>query len=156
MNNHVPPSCRLAATDDVAIVTEFSQLCALDSENLVLDPDRVRSGVETALHDPDRGRYYLAESGGEPVGQIMVTREWSDWRNAWIWWVQSVYVRPDARRQGVFSTLLEYVCREAIRSEAALLRLYVDKDNERAEKTYLERGFDPAHYRMLEKTPGAT
>jgi GNAT superfamily N-acetyltransferase len=156
MQNRLGLNCRSATVDDGAVVTEFSRLCALDSEDLALDPGRVGAGVEAALRDPDRGRYYLAENlaenGSEAVGQIMITREWSDWRNAWIWWIQSVYVRPDARRRGVFTTLLEYVCEEAARAQATFLRLYVDKTNQRAENTYLERGFVPAHYRMLEKT----
>src|SRR5690625_242810 len=145
MNHHDTLTCRPATVDDAPVVTEFSRRCALDSEGLALDPDRVGAGVEAALRDPERGRYYLAESAQEPLGQIMITREWSDWRNAWIWWIQSVYVHPDARRQGVFTALLEYVCDEAARAEAALLRLYVDKDNGRAEKTYLERNFAQAH-----------
>lgn len=153
MTHHAELNCRPATMNDLAVVAEFSRLCALDSENLALDPERVRAGVEAALSDPERGRYYLAETAGGPVGQIMITREWSDWRNAWIWWIQSVYVRPEARRTGVFSTLLEHVTNEAEHENAAMLRLYVDRYNDKAESTYLARGFERAHYRMLEKNP---
>lgn len=152
MNDYTGLTCRPATMDDASVVAEFSRLCALDSENLALEPSRVRAGVEAALGDPGRGRYYLAETNSDAVGQIMITREWSDWRNAWIWWIQSVYVRPDARRKGVFSTLLKHIAGEAEHEGAALLRLYVDRDNSGAEKTYRERGFARAHYRMLEKT----
>lgn len=150
MNAHI--DCRIATLQDAEIVTEFSSLCALESENLELDADRVRAGVEAALRDPAVGRYYLAEIRRKAAGQIMVTREWSDWRNAWIWWIQSVYVSRDTRRLGVFSALLEHVREQAIQEGAALLRLYVDEDNNPAESTYLARGFTRAHYRMLERT----
>lgn len=144
-------SLRQATPGDAGVVARFSSQCALESENLELDAKRVRAGVAAALRDPAVGRYYLAERRGKAVGQIMITREWSDWRNAWIWWIQSVYVCRDARRSGVFSALLEHVRNAAEKERAALLRLYVDHDNHSAEATYLARGFTRAHYRMLER-----
>jgi GNAT superfamily N-acetyltransferase len=151
MNLCSPLSIRLAGPDDAAIVTEFSLACARDSEGLVLDTTRVRAGVQAVLADAMRGRYYLAENEPRPIGQIMITGEWSDWRNAWIWWLQSVYVHPEHRRQGIFRALLEHIEAEARRESVALLRLYVDRNNGPAERTYLARGFGFAHYQMLEK-----
>ncbi|MGH8224704.1 MAG: GNAT family N-acetyltransferase [Gammaproteobacteria bacterium] len=144
---------RIAQPADAAVVTDFNIGCAAESENLTLDPPRVRAGVEAVLADAKRGRYYLAEDAGGAIGQIMITLEWSDWRNAWIWWIQSVYVHRDARRRGVFSALLQHIEKEAQRERAALLRLYVDTENDAAERTYLANGFKRAHYRMLDKLP---
>ncbi len=144
---------RVAQPDDAAVVTEFNIACAAESEDFALDPARVRAGVETVLADAQRGRYYLAEDDGKAIGQTMVTFEWSDWRNAWIWWIQSVYVHRDARRRGVFSALLRHIENEAGHEGAALLRLYVDTGNDAAERTYLANGFKRAHYHMLDKLP---
>lgn len=143
---------RYAGPADVATVTEFNIACARESEALALQQERVRAGVEAVLSDPARGRYFLAEDDTGPTGQVMITYEWSDWRNAWIWWLQSVYVREDARRQGVFTALLRHVEDAARRENVAAIRLYVDLENARAENTYLRGGFNRAHYRLMEKT----
>ena len=143
---------REAGTADAGCVTGFSIACARDSEDLTLDEAVVRAGVEAALADPGRGRYFLAERGGQALGQIMITREWSDWRNAWIWWLQSVYVAPEARGQGVFDALFSHVEDAARRQGARMIRLYVDEDNAGAESAYLKAGFERDHYRQMAKT----
>lgn len=145
---------REAVPADAATVTRFNIACARESEALELDPARARAGAEAALADPARARYYLAEDGSGPLGQIMITFEWSDWRNAWLWWLQSVYVESGARRRGVFTALLRHVEAQARDAGAAALRLYVDLGNATAERTYLGAGFARAHYRMLEKELG--
>jgi ribosomal protein S18 acetylase RimI-like enzyme len=107
--------------------------------------------VEALLADPSRGRYYVAEAGGETVGQLLVTTEWSDWRNAEVWWIQSVYVSRRHRREGIYRALHDEV-REAARSSgAAGLRLYVDRDNRAAKETYETLGMRRSHYRMYEE-----
>lgn len=143
---------REARRRDAEVVTRFSLACARDSEDLELDLDIVASGVRNALEDPSRARYFLAERDGCPVGQIMVTREWSDWRNAWIWWLQSVYVSPEARGSGVFAALFDYVESEARKAGVKVVRLYVDTDNAGAERAYLKAGFERDHYRQMAKS----
>ncbi len=142
---------RPAAIRDAAVVAGFNIACAKDSEGLVLDETEARAGAEAILRDPARGRYYLAEDATGAVGQIMITREWSDWRNAWIWWLQSVYVRPGARRRGVFRRLLGSIESAARAEGVAVLRLYMDENNGRAENAYHAEGFATSHYRMLDK-----
>lgn len=143
---------REAGKADAACVTQFSLACARESENLVLDETVVRAGVEAALADPTRGRYFLAEQAGTAVGQVMITREWSDWRNTWIWWLQSVYVSAEARGRGVFAAVYEHIEELAHKHGVALIRLYVDQANEGAERAYLKVGFERDHYRQMAKT----
>ncbi len=140
---------REAGPGDTEQVTQFSLACARDSENLELDRDTVRAGVENALKDPAKARYFLAEKDGTPVGQIMLTREWSDWRNTWIWWLQSVYVDPDARGSGVFAAIYAHIEKLAREAGAAAIRLYVDKGNTAAERAYLKAGFAMDHYNQM-------
>lgn len=142
---------RSAVSTDARTIVEFNAACARESEGLALDPERVRAGTEAALADPSRGRYFIALDEQGPVGQIMITREWSDWRNAWVWWLQSVYVNERARRRGMFTALLRHVEEEARAEGVAAIRLYVDAGNRRARNAYLSCGFGPGHYRMLEK-----
>jgi len=142
---------REAGTADAGRVTQFSIACARDSESLTLDEAVVRAGVEAALSDPARGRYFLAEREGKTVGQVMVTREWSDWRNAWIWWLQSVYVAAEARGQGVFATIYAHLEDIARQQGVRMIRLYVDRDNEGAERAYLKAGFERDHYLQMAK-----
>src|SRR5262245_5068664 len=100
---------RRAAPADAAVVTEFNRLLALESEGKTLGLAVLAAGVKAGLDDAAKGRYFLAEENGEVLGQMMITYEWSDWRNGWVWWIQSVYVRADARRRGVFRALYEHV-----------------------------------------------
>src|SRR5438309_11067262 len=102
-------SIRRATTADTAVVAEFNRRLAAESEGTTRDGATLRAGVRACLADPVKGVYFLAEEGGEIVGQICITYEFSDWRNGWMWWIQSVYVRPEARRRGVFTALYEHV-----------------------------------------------
>ena len=108
-------------------------------------------GVRAVLGDAERGLYFVAESGGNLIGQMMVTREWSDWRNGWFWWIQSVYVKPEFRQHGVYRRLHEHVERTA-RATAGVcgLRLYVEHENERAQRVYERLGMARTTYRMFE------
>lgn len=142
---------RAADPRDLDVLVEFNAAMAKETEALRLDRERLRAGVAALLADPAKGRYRLAERAGEVVGALMLTREWSDWRCGDWWWIQSVYVRADARRAGVFRALFDSVAAEA-RADAGVcgLRLYVERDNLRAQATYRALGMDETHYRLFE------
>jgi GNAT superfamily N-acetyltransferase len=144
---------RRGQPDDAPVVAEFNRLMARETEHRDLDAATVAAGVRAVLADPSRGAYFLAERDGEVVAQLMVTGEWSDWRNGWLWWIQSVYVRHDARRQGVFRALYEHVVRTAREDSGVVgLRLYVERDNHAAQQTYLNLGMRTTSYEILEVT----
>ena len=105
----MPWTVRAATPADAPLVIEFNRRLAEESEGKTLDPAVLGPGVRAALADPRKALYFLAEAEGSVAGQMMVTYEWSDWRNGWLWWIQSVYVRPEARRRGVFRALFEHV-----------------------------------------------
>jgi GNAT superfamily N-acetyltransferase len=139
---------------DVETIVEFNQRLAHETEGKTLDRAVLTRGVRAVLADPHRGRYFVAEHEGRVVGQLMLTLEWSDWRDGWMWWIQSVYVRADARQQGVFRALYAHVLAEALRQgDVAGLRLYVEDHNTAAQRTYLKLGMTDAGYRVLELCP---
>src|SRR4051812_7958603 len=111
---------RRAAPTDAGTIVEFNRRLAEESEGKALDLGVLAKGVAAVLADPNKGPYYLAEEGGEVVGQMQITFEWSDWRNGWLWWIQGVYVRPDARRRGVFRALYHHVV-EAARNDPEVI-----------------------------------
>jgi GNAT superfamily N-acetyltransferase len=151
----MPPTVRRAVASDLATLVEFNQLLAEESEGKRLDPAKLTAGVTAALADPDRkGPYFLAELDGTPAGAMQVTFEWSDWRNGWFWWVQGVYVRPEARRQGVFKALFNHVA-DAARADPEVigLRLYVERENHRAHATYRNLGLEWTSYLLMERHP---
>jgi len=125
---------------------------ALETEALVLDADIVRSGVEALLLDSRKGLYFVAETGGGTIiGQVMVTYEWSDWRNGNFWWLQSVYVEPSHRGLGVFRALYHHVASQAARDqEVCGLRLYMHHANGRARQCYEKLGMRATSYEVLE------
>jgi GNAT superfamily N-acetyltransferase len=138
--------------DDAEIIAQFNMALARESEALELDPHCVRAGVEALLRDPAKGTYYVAVSAGEVVGQLLITHEWSDWRNGDFWWLQSVYVRPDFRRRGVFRALFEFVqTKAAAAQDVCGLRLYMEQDNDRAREAYRGLGMKETHYRVFER-----
>ncbi len=142
---------RQAAAADAATIAAFNASMALETENLDLDPVRLRKGTEALLADSSKGLYYLAEADGVVVGQLMITYEWSDWRNATFWWIQSVYIRPDYRHLGIFRALYTHV--ESIakeRHDVCGLRLYVEHTNARAQRTYVSLGMKQSHYLMMD------
>jgi GNAT superfamily N-acetyltransferase len=145
---------RRAGPADVAVVAEFNRLLAVESEGKTLDTAVLTAGVTAGLADPNKSVYFLAEEDGRAVGQIMYTTEWSDWRNGWFWWIQSVYVRAEARRRGVFRALFEHVC-QAARADGKVigLRLYVERANHVAQETYRRIGMEAAGYLVLERYP---
>lgn len=143
---------RTATPDDWPALVEFNCRLAEESEGKRLDPQRIRPGVQAVLADPAKGRYFVACQVERVVGQVMLTREWSDWRNGDIWWLQSVYVHPDFRRRGVFRMLYEHAWREAEADPAVVgLRLYVEQANSRAQETYRRLGMDCPGYFVMER-----
>jgi GNAT superfamily N-acetyltransferase len=145
---------RRATPADERAVVAFNAALAWETEHKRLDDDVLATGVRAVFADPAKGFYTVAEEGGEVLGQVMVTFEWSDWRNGWFWWVQSVYVRPEARRRGVFRALYEHVHRLALADPGVIgLRLYVERDNHAAQETYLRLGMKWANYLVLERYP---
>ena len=142
---------RQAGTDDGEIIARFNAAMALESEGVSLNRVILRAGVDAALADETKAFYLLAEAGGEPVGQLMVTTEWSDWRNGWIWWIQSVYVKPEARRQGVYRRLYQRLTEMAsARDDIRGMRLYVMRENWAAKRTYEALGMSHSHYDLYE------
>lgn len=144
---------RPAHAGDCSTLVEFNQRLALETEGRGLDTALLTSGVQAVLSDSLKGRYFVADSGTELLGQVMHTREWSDWRNGMLWWLQSVYVRPEHRRRGVFRRLVEHV-RQLARNDPDVvgLRLYVEHGNQPAQEVYRRLGLTPAGYVVLEQT----
>ena len=137
---------------DLQTVTRFNIWLAKETENITLDPNVVIKGVEQLLRDPAKGRYLVACRNQEIVGQLMHTYEWSDWRNGMIWWLQSVYVTLEYRRNGVFKSLFRYLKAEAdANPEVVGLRLYVEHANEIAQQTYRDFGFLAGGYAVMEQ-----
>jgi GNAT superfamily N-acetyltransferase len=148
---------RTACPGDLAMIVAFNARLAAETEDKQLDEAILARGVAQALAEPDRLRYWVAEvqdsaGGTRVVGQAAVTREWSDWRNVWIWWFQSVYVQPDHRRCGVFRALHQQIRNEARAAGDVIgLRLYVENDNARAQRTYEALGLKLGGYHVLEE-----
>jgi len=143
---------RRARETDLEIIVQFNRTMAKETEDIILDVDTVRRGAMAVLNDPRRGFYLLAEVTGRVAGQLMVTPEWSDWRDQWFWWIQSVYVAPGFRRRGLFAALFREVEKRAAgRGDVAGIRLYVDNENTGAQKTYKALGMQESNYRMYEK-----
>jgi ribosomal protein S18 acetylase RimI-like enzyme len=143
---------RPATSSDASRIAEFNCRLAEESEGKTLDGPTVLAGVGVLLDTPGHGRYFVAENGSEIVGQLLITFEWSDWRNGQFWWLQSVYVVPSYRRQGIFSMLYSHVASLAEQDPSVCgLRLYVDERNERALDAYRSLGLDYAGYRVMER-----
>jgi ribosomal protein S18 acetylase RimI-like enzyme len=155
---------RLAEARDKDALVEFNRAMARETEAKDLAVEVLDAGVENLLRSPQHGFYVVAEyysgaqeSHGEVVASLMVTYEWSDWRNGLFWWIQSVYVKPQFRRQGVYTRLYEFVkaC-AATERDVRGFRLYVEKENRIAQQTYERLGMTETHYKMFEEMLGKT
>jgi ribosomal protein S18 acetylase RimI-like enzyme len=145
---------RRARPEDADVIARFNVAMAQETEDKALDASTVRRGVRRLLEQPSDadGFYLVAEREGEIAGALMITTEWSDWRAARFWWIQSVYVHPEARRQGVFRALYARVRGEAERRDDVCgLRLYVEQGNDAARAAYEKLGMDETHYAMYEE-----
>jgi ribosomal protein S18 acetylase RimI-like enzyme len=142
---------RLAGPADVPLLAQFNCQMALETEQKKLDLGTVTAGVQSLVAQPAYGFYLVAEREGEPAGCLMITYEWTDWRNGVFWWIQSVYVTEKHRRQGVFRALHDDVRRRARAAKNVRgLRLYVESHNAAAQATYRDLGFTNTGYLMLE------
>jgi len=142
---------RAATAADVETLARFAEAMAWETERKRLDPQTVRRGIAAAFEQPERARYLLAERAGEIAGTLMLTYEWSDWRCAQWWWIQSVYVAEAHRRHGVFRALYQHVRDAALATPGICgLRLYVEHDNAAAKATYAALGMQASHYDMME------
>jgi GNAT superfamily N-acetyltransferase len=142
---------RDATHDDVATLADFNVRLAMETEDVDLDPSTVEKGVAAVIDDAAKGRYFVATNDGEVVGCLMITLEWSDWRNGDLWWIQSVYVEPGHRGSGVFRTLHAAARHAALNANARGLRLYVERHNEAAVATYTKLGMVDAGYFLMEE-----
>jgi GNAT superfamily N-acetyltransferase len=150
-----PAVIRAARADDAALIARWMIAMAWETEHKALDPDTVAGGVRAVFEQPARGRYFIAERGMDDrnatVGVLMLTHEWSDWRCGDWWWIQSVYVEPASRRGGVYRALYEHVHALAQATpEVCGLRLYVERENANAQRTYASLGMSDAGYAMFE------
>ena len=142
---------RKAVLGDLDILVDFQYKMALESENLELDRVVLTEGVKNAIVDPNKASIYVAEEDGVILGSLMITLEWSDWRNGWVWWIQSLYVIPEFREKGVFKQMYSYL-QEVVRGREDVkgIRLYVDQSNFRAQKVYQAIGMCGEHYTTYE------
>jgi ribosomal protein S18 acetylase RimI-like enzyme len=143
---------RVATPDDAATLVEFNAAMARETERKELLPEVIGAGVRSLLANPASGFYVLAEEDGQVVGSLMITKEWSDWRNGDFWWIQSVYVQPEARRRGVYRSLYRHVQDLAAADPGVCgFRLYVDRDNAAAQGTYGALGMKRTRYLVFEE-----
>jgi GNAT superfamily N-acetyltransferase len=145
---------RAATSVDIANIAQWNRAMAWETEQKALDPAVLERGVTAVFDEPRRGFYLVAELDGVPSGCLLVTYEWSDWRAGDFWWIQSVYVVEAARRAGVFRRLYDDVRERAQVVGAVGLRLYVETENERAQRTYAGLGMERCHYFMYEEEFG--
>ncbi len=142
---------RPAEEADLPYLVSFNMEIALETEGRKLDTGILQAGVRGVFEDATRGFYLVAEIEGQVAGSLMITKEWSDWRNGDFWWIQSVYVLPEYRRQGVFRELYEEARRRAKEDESVCgCRLYVETENQSAQKVYLKHGFVETGYLLFE------
>ncbi len=141
---------RNAVPADAATIAEFQLAMALETEGKQLELEVVGPAVDEVFSNPNRGFYLVGEIAGEVAGSLMVTYEWSDWRNSNLWYIQSVFVREEYRGRGVFKNLYQAVLEQARVQKAGYVRLYVETDNERAQKVYESLGMKRLPYYMYD------
>jgi len=142
---------REATPSDALVIVDFQVAMARETEELDLDRQVCARGVQAVFEEPSRGRYFVAEDDGRVVASLMITYEWSDWRNGNVWWIQSVYVVPESRQQRVYAGLYSHV-QEFVKADDSIrgIRLYVDRRNVRAQQVYTKLGMNGEHYQVFE------
>ena len=141
---------RKAKHEDSSAIIDFQQKMAWETEQITLATEIITKGVNAVFSNTTRGQYWVAEEEGNVVASLLITFEWSDWRNTNVWWFQSVYVLPAFRRTGIFRSMYSHIKNEADKQNVAGLRLYVESNNSRAQKTYEALGMKSEHYTMYE------
>lgn len=142
---------RDAVPSDADAILDFQVAMALETEEVVLDRAITAQGVHAVFEDPSLGRYFVAEAENRVIASLMITYEWSDWRNGMVWWIQSVYVVPEMRKRGVYAGLYQHV-KEHVDATPAIrgIRLYVDDRNRPAQEVYARLGMNGEHYKVFE------
>lgn len=142
---------RPAKAVDAPFIVESQVAMALETEEMRLEYETVAEGVERVFVEPELGRYYISECDAKPVGCLLILKEWSDWRNAFVWWIHSLYIQPSFRRKKLFTEFYRYLQKTVTtREDACGLRLYVDKRNTHARSVYKKLGMNADHYEMFE------
>jgi len=143
-------SIRKAIPSDAPLIIDFQKNMAMETEEIKLAPETVTQGVKGIFQNQERGQYYVAEEYGKVVASLLITYEWSDWRNCNVWWFQSVFVTPEYRRKGIFRKMYSHIKKLAEEQDIAGLRLYVETKNATAQKTYEALGMSSGHYSFYE------
>lgn len=141
---------RKATPEDAGAIIDFQQAMAWETEHLTLNPGTLRAGVLSVFNDGGKGEYWVADEDSIVIASLLITYEWSDWRNSNVWWFQSVYVLPAWRRKGIFRAMYRRIRSEAEKHGVAGLRLYVESTNYTAQQTYETMGMQSLHYKMYE------
>jgi GNAT superfamily N-acetyltransferase len=141
---------RKAKPEDASVIIDFQKKLAWETEQMTLLPEIITKGVNAVFANLSHGQYWVAEVKGNVVASLLITYEWSDWRNTNVWWFQSVYVLPAYRRTGIFRSMYSRIKNEAEKLGVAGLRLYVETNNSGAQKTYKALGMKSEHYTMFE------
>ena len=140
-----------AREEYIETIADFQVRMALETESIHLDKPTVIKGVSAVFNDNSLGQYFIAKKDDKVIASLMITYEWSDWRNAKVWWIQSVFVLPEYRRKGIFSKFYQYI-KSIVNEDTSIggLRLYVDKTNVSAQNTYNKVGMNGEHYQLFE------
>ena len=154
MNADLDLTITRGKASDIEAIVRFQADMAMESEGTMLDMDRLTLGVTSAINDEQKGTYLVASVNDTPIGSLMVTREWSDWNNMWYWWIQSVYVMPEYRNQGVYRAMYATLKDMAKENGVSQVRLYADRTNHSAQQVYQRLGMTESHYLMFEETIG--
>ncbi len=146
---------RKGTLDDAEIISDFQIAMALETESLTLDKSTVLKGVKAVFELPAKGQYFVAVDKNKVVGSLMITYEWSDWRNQWVWWIQSVYILPAFRGKKIFTQMYNHIKMLVINNDdVSGIRLYVDLTNSNARKVYQSLGMNGEHYQLFEWMKG--
>jgi ribosomal protein S18 acetylase RimI-like enzyme len=150
-SNKITVTIRRAEKNDHPTIVDFQLRMALETEKLSLDPGTVSRGVMAVLNDNSKGQYFVADGNGKVVASLLITYEWSDWRNGTVWWIQSVYVIPDYRGKKIFKQMYLFL-KKQVEEYANItgLRLYVDNRNRKAQEVYRALGMNGNHYATFE------
>lgn len=142
---------REANNEDIPYIHQFQMEMAMESEGLKLNSDICHKGITAVFENPIHGKYFVGEANGLPIASLLITFEWSDWRNGQVWWIQSVFVKPEHRGKKVFSKFYSYIQKLTEKNQNIRgLRLYVDQNNKHAQKVYETLGMNGDHYKVFE------
>ena len=142
---------RNANPEDIPYIIEFQKQMALETEELTLDDQKINKGVEAVFDNPEKGFYIVTTSNSQVVASMLITTEWSDWRNGYFLWIQSLYVISSFRKQGIFRNMYQFIKQTVVETTNYFgLRLYVEENNKTAFDVYMNVGMKGSHYKMFE------